>query len=292
MLESYLSVLHDFLNLVIDYSLAIMPAFIIALLISSILAEVLPETFFEKVLSSTGIIFIILSSIVGALIPLCTCGMIPLAYKLQKKGASWLLIISFLTSGNASSITALIMTLVLGLKITFYRFLFAVFFGIIVSYIFVLFFKPMGKTKNNLPVETLHPMSLQKKIFQEFIGLLISFGPWILAAIFIASVIALFLKVEDVTNFAGVKNILSPLFLSLSGFPFYFCGGSDVPISKALLSKGASLGSVLSFMTASPGVNLTSFLVYQKWLGLKDSIIYLLISFLIASLMGLVVNFI
>ncbi len=285
--------LHDFLKLILDYTFDLVPAFLLALLISAILAEILPENFFEKILGSNNFISILLFSIVGALIPLCTCGMIPLANKFQKKGTSWLIVISFLTAGNASSLTALILTFVLGVKITLYRFLFAVVFGIIVAYIFALFFKPTNKlqsTNDNNHVEVLHAELLPRKIFFEFTSLLVSFGPWVLISIIIATSISLLLKPDYVIAFAGNKNILSPFLLSIAGFPFYFCGGSDIPISKILLEKGAGLGSVLAFMTASPGVNLTSFLVYQKWLGVKNAFIYLTISLLVCGVLGLIAN--
>ena len=266
-----------FIKLFFHYSHDIVPAFLFALLVSAILAEIIPENFFERVLGSNHFISIFLASIIGALIPLCTCGMIPLAA-------------SFLTAGNASSITAIILTLVLGMKIALFRFLFAVIFGTLVSYIFVLFFKPNSLNPISA-MDICHDKPLYKKIISEFVSLLFSFGPWVLLSIIIAASISLFLKPDYVAEFAGAGNILSPFLLSVSGFPFYFCGGSDIPISKALLEKGASLGSVLAFMTASPGVNLTSFLVYQKWLGAKNAVIYLTISFLVCGFLGLIINF-
>ena len=285
--------LHDFVNLLFDYSIYIIPAFLLALLISSILVEVLPEIVFEKLSGSNSLLVVFMSSFIGALIPICTCGMIPLATKLQKKGASWLIVVSFLTAGNASSLTALILTLVLGLKITLARFLFAVIFGIIVAYIFVLIYKPVGNSyRKPLEHEPNNQTSLVKKIIHEFFDSLLSFGPWVLVAVFIAAAIALYLKPEDIMNFASSKNITSSFLLAISGFPFYFCAGSDIPISKVLLEKGASLGSVLTFMTASSGVNLTSFFIYQKWLGVKTSVIYLTISFLVCGILGLAVNMI
>lgn len=282
-----------FIKLFFHYSHDIVPAFLFALLVSAILAEIIPENFFERVLGSNHFISVFLASITGALIPLCTCGMIPLASKLQKKGTSWLIAASFLTAGNASSITAIILTLVLGLKIALLRFLFAVIFGILVAYIFTLFFKSNSTDGKNqiCTIKTCHSKPLYKKIISEFISLLFSFGPWVLLSIIIAASISLFLKPDYVAEFAGTGNILSPFLLPISGFPFYFCGGSDIPISKALLEKGASLGSVLAFMTASPGVNLTSFLVYQKWLGVKNAVIYLTISFLVCGFLGLIINF-
>ena len=280
----------DFLNLFVDYSKCIIPAFLFALLISAILAETLPESFFENILASKGILLVFISSIVGALIPLCTCGMIPLASKLQKKGTSWLIVISFLTAGNASSLTALFMTMVLGLKITILRFFFAVIFGIITAYIFVLIFKPTSKLNEINIEEECHSLPVPQRIIKEFASLIFCFGPWVLVAISVGTLISMFIRPEDVVKFAGSRKILSPFLLALGGFPFYFCAGTDIPISKALLDKGASLGSILSFMTASPGVNITSLIIYQRWLGLKSSVIYLGISFLVCGILGVCFN--
>lgn len=281
----------EFLKLLLDYSVGIIPAFLFALLISAVLTEVIPDSFFEKILSKKGIIFVIISSIIGALIPLCTCGMIPLASKLQKKGASWLIVISFLTAGNASSITALLLTLVLGFNITAFRFLLSVIFGITVAYIFVYIFKPVSiLPNNNTYLNNQLPQS--KRITKEFSGLIIGFGPWVLAAIFLAAIIGRFLSPIYVVSFAGAGNFFAPFLFSIIGFPFYFCAGADVPIAKALLEKGAGVGNILAFMTAAPGVNLTSFLIYQRWLGLKSAIQYLVISALICGILGLLVNFV
>ena len=284
--------MEEFFKLLLDYSIAILPAFLFALLISAVLAEVIPDSLFEKLLSSKGPLLVFLASIVGALIPLCTCGMIPLANKLQKKGTSWLIVISFLTAGNASSITALFMTLVLGFKITLLRFVFSVMFGILVAYIFVLFFKPVeafcGKP---LQHEEPHKNSISQKIIREFLGLLFCFGPWVIVAIITGSIISLYASPEYIIRFAGVENTASPFLLSVAGFPFYLCAGADIPISKALLEKGASLGGILVFMTASPGINLTSFFIYQRWLGFKNAFIYLTISAIICGLIGVLVNF-
>ena len=282
--------LHDFLKLFIEYTFDLIPAFLFALLISAILTEILPQSFFERVLGSKNFMSIFLASIVGALIPLCTCGMIPLANKLQKKGDSWLIVTSFLTAGNASSITSIMLTFVLGTKIALFRFLFAVIFGVLVAYIFVFFFKP--NTSNQISnAGVCHDKLIPKKIISEFVSLVFSFGPWVLVSIIIAASISLFLNPSrDMSWSLSTGNLLSPFFLSVAGFPFYFCAGSDIPISKVLLEKGASLGSVLAFMTASPGVNLTSLLVYQKWLGIKNAVIYLMISFLMCGVLGLVVN--
>ena len=204
--------MQDFIKLLIEYSYAVIPGFLFALLISAVLTEAINQDFFEKVLGSKKVISVFMSRIVGALLPLCTCGMIPLASKIQQKGASWLTTLSFLTAGNACSITALILTFVLGLKITLLRFLFAVIYGVAVSYIFVLFFKPKSRLKNYVK-EELHSGEIYKRIIKEFKELIFSYGPWVLCAIFVAAVISKFLSVEYVARLLGNENLYSPFLI-------------------------------------------------------------------------------
>ncbi len=289
--------LDHFLKLIFEYSICIGPTFILAVLISAILSEIIPEHFFEKILGKSSFISILTSSIAGALIPLCACGMIPFANRLQRSGASWLIVISFLTAGNACSITAILLTLVLGLKITLLRLLFSIFLGIITAYLFVLLnIKTLEsiqiKTNGHKHDEDSHKQTLIKRIIAEFFGLITSYGIWIIVAIIFATLISLFISERFVLNFAGVKNIFSPILFSLIGFPFYFCAGSEIPISQAFLEKGASIGSILAFMMSSGGINITSFLIYQKWLGKRCAAIYLIISTLVCGGLGILVNWI
>lgn len=280
------------LQTLFHYSVSIIPAFLLALLISALIAEALPEWAYEKILSKRNFLLVLVASILGALVPICTCGMIPLASKLHKKGTSPLVVFSFLSAGTSSSVTALFITLVLGLGITVGRFLFAVIFGIAVAYIFVLVFKVQSFIVEINNGETDNLVPFQRRVAREFYGLVRGFGPWVLAAIFAGSFIALFVDPAIIRNYAGVSNFFAPFIFSLAAFPFYFCAGSDIPISSALIEKGAGLGNVLAFMTASPSVNLTSFFIFQRWIGFKSSIFYMIVSVLVCGLLGSVINFV
>ena len=281
--------LTDFFKIFVHYSLDIIPVFLVAILISAIISESIPERVFERFLGTSAFFSVFISSLIGAAVPLCTCGMIPLANKLQKKGASWPIAIAFLTSGNSCSISALVLTLILGLKVTIFRFLFAVISAILISYLFVLVFKPTTSTyEAKVDFEIGEPFV--RRVIKEFLSLLVGFGIWTIISIFIAAFIDLFSNTQLITNLISKENLFSPFLFSIIGFPFYFCAGSDIPLSKVLLEKGISLGSVLSFMNASPGVNVASFLIYQKWLGLKKSVGYMFVSFLVYGFLGVVFN--
>ena len=80
--------------------------------------------------------------------------------------------------------------------------------------------------------------------------------------------------------------LISAALASVIAFPFYFCAGADVPLSQEFLKLGLPIGTIISFMLASPGINLTSFLVYRKAVGLKLALIFTLTSILAAVMIG------
>ncbi|MFM7458000.1 MAG: permease [bacterium] len=134
----------------------ILPVFLIAVICSSLLEVYLPDGYFEKIgkeddenaeigvslhahqLSLLGMILV--SAFLGALIPICTCGMIPLALGLYRKQLDWKIILAFLLAGNACSIPALILNYgIFGLEISIYRLLMAIVFAVLVTYVLIFF---------------------------------------------------------------------------------------------------------------------------------------------------------
>jgi len=73
-------------------------------------------------------------------------------------------------------------------------------------------------------------------------------------------------------------------------FPFYFCAGVDVPIIEEMLRLGFSGASVLSFMLAAPGTNLTSLIMYGKLFGIKAASYLIGISLISAITIGFILG--
>ena len=126
----------------------IVPVFVFAILASAILDEFLPDEYLDAFFTEDNRFFPVFNAaFIGALVPICTCGMIPLAYKLFKKGLNWKIITAFLVAGNACSIPALWLTTVISYKVVVIRLLASVLFGILVAYGLNLFvrndFKPV-----------------------------------------------------------------------------------------------------------------------------------------------------
>lgn len=282
----------------------ILPVFLLAIVASSLIDKFLPDDFIPKFTAKHNEFFAILNaSIIGALIPLCTCGMIPLASKLHQKGLGWKPLTAFLVAGNACSIPTVILTASVNYKLAIVRLIASIIFGVFTAQILACFtsknfkFEMIGiKHEDHTEQDCCHhnhKRSIIQEIFSDLRQMLQDFLPWILVAVLIAALIHHYFSTSEIIRLLVLEPstyFISPILASLIGFPFYFCAGSDVPLSSEFILMGLPFGTIISFMLASPGVNLTSLLVYQKAIGFKQASLLLLASIVCSSIIGIILN--
>ncbi len=285
--------------------LEILPIFLIAVITASLIDRFLPDNYIEKIFNRGNEFTNILSaSFLGSLLPICTCGMIPLAIKLHEKGLDWKTLCAFLVAGNACSVPALILTEVMGYEVVWIRLISSVVFGILVTYIISIFtpknFKliivdPTSHEEHDHDCCD-HKPSLISKVIEDVRLMSVNFLPWIILAIAIASLVSALSSDTHLINIIleADNNIISPLIstiiASVIAFPFYFCAGADVPISHELFKMGVPLGTIISFMLASPGVNLTSLMVYKQAIGWKQAWVLIMVSIISAAGIGIIIS--
>ncbi|MBF0275213.1 MAG: permease [Nitrospinae bacterium] len=287
---------NEALTIFVDYSLDILPFFITALFIASLINYYVPDTTVEKWLKGDKTSTLFTAAFIGTLTPLCTCGLIPLAIALRKKGGDIKHVICFLSSGAACSITVLFITLFfLDAYITLLRFVAAVFFGILTGLLASYLIKDemIAETDScsNCGCEKKdEEISFWVRVSDDFQENFKDFFPWIMASLILATFASISVDVHLVKSILGNDSLWSPLTASLIGFPFYFCAGSELPLLKALLAKGMGVGPAVSFMTASPIVNIISFTIIVKWLGAKGTALYFLISIGATTVIGSIIR--
>ncbi|NQY80560.1 MAG: permease [Candidatus Caenarcaniphilales bacterium] len=286
----------------------ILPVFLIAVICSSLIDLYLPNNYFEKIENNfigdskfKASLGLVVAAVLGALIPICTCGMIPLAIGLLKKKLNWKFILAFLLAGNACSISALILNLgVLGWESTLWRFNFAVLFAVINVLLFSLFYSEaiagiieakLAETEEKKKGCCGPKVSKLKKIWSDLKETSLQFLPWIIFAVLVASL--MHFNHDFVLTNAGAllqNELVSPFFMSLIAFPLYLCAGADVAMSAEFLDLGVALGSVLAFMTASPGVNFTTLVVYKQAFDIRVAVALTVFPVLVISFLGVVFN--
>ena len=88
--------------------------------------------------------------------------------------------------------------------------------------------------------------------------------PYVLIGVGIGAVIHNWIPENWVVAVLGSKNPLGVVLATLVGVPMYADIFGTIPIAEALFSKGAQLGSILSFMMAVTTLSLPSMIMLRK----------------------------
>ena len=88
--------------------------------------------------------------------------------------------------------------------------------------------------------------------------------PYILVGVGIGALIHNWIPESWIETVLGSNNPLGVILATLVGIPMYADIFGTIPVAEALLSKGAQLGTVLSFMMAVTTLSLPSLIMLRK----------------------------
>ncbi|MBE0447038.1 MAG: permease [Actinobacteria bacterium] len=292
---AFLGILHMFR----DFALDVLPLFIIALAISAVSAQCFPPRSLDELIQRNGARAVLVSAFFGVLLPVTSGYRIPMAAIARKGGAPWMLVLTFIGTGAAASISTIIVTSLIGWQFAVLRLIVALLFAFILSLIFRVLEPRLA------PVAIGEVESLFNKdyceasgsdsdvngtedgligIWQGFLRLGKVVLPWLLLSMILAILIQAMVPGKVIESF--FSGPLSAPSAALIGFPFYFVIGTDVPLLLVLLKKGMSLGGVIAFMLAAPVVNFPVLSMVSRWLGYRVALVFITVCWLVASAIG------
>ena len=288
-------------------SLEIVPYFFLALILGALIEEYLPEQTITRFLTGTRPATMLLASTTGALIPLCTCGMVPLAVSLRRRGSDLKHTFAFLTAGAAFSVPVLFLTWkVLGGKWALARLVTSVVYGLAVGYVAVWALRGVAARSAEDPAKPaalddccegnadpttpdaapIRPRLRLASVARRLRGQVKEYFPWVIVSLAIAAVVDVLVPRHWIHVLYGERTAVGPLFASLTGLPFYFCSGAELPLVKELLAKGMGASSGTSMLLAVPIVNILTFGVVGRWLGARGALAYLALCIVSAAVIG------
>ena len=77
------------------------------------------------------------------------------------------------------------------------------------------------------------------------------------------------------------------LFASLTGALMYFATLTEVPILEGLLQNGMGKGPALALLLAGPALSLPNMLVINSVIGLRKTLVFVILVVIMASITGL-----
>ena len=290
------------LRVSLDSAADIVPLFILALFVGALIEEFVSERFIARFLTGNNPATMAIVALVGALIPLCTCGMVPLAVALRRRGGDLKHTFCFLTAGAAVSIPVLLLTWkIVGLPWMASRLLASVALGLLTGYASVAVLREVAARSTEtmtgkgeavptdgemFDVTPISGRSRLRSVWRCFLGQLREYAPWVLVSLVLAGVVDVLVPGHWVHILYGQRTTVGSLLASVSGIPFYFCSGAELPLVKELLAKGMGFGPAMAMMLAVPIVNIPTFGVVSKWLGPRAALGYLVMIVVFATLLG------
>ena len=140
-----------FLNALVDLSNAMAPYILFGLIFAGVLHELIPETLVTKHLGKENIWSVIKSTVFGIPLPVCSCGVIPLATSIKKSGASKGATLSFLISTPITGVDSIMATYgIFGWIFTIYRALTSMIIAMVAGILTNLFDKEEEKVAFNI----------------------------------------------------------------------------------------------------------------------------------------------
>ncbi|MBN2081908.1 SO_0444 family Cu/Zn efflux transporter [bacterium] len=257
------------------------PYLLLGFLFAGMLSVWVPANLIERHLGGYGWWPVLKASLLGIPLPICSCGVIPVAASLKKHGASRGATTSFLLSTPQTGVDSIFVTLsLLGPLYAIYRPVAALITGVVGGVIV----DAVDRTDNNgSQVKEVctdaccnpeNQDSALKRIWEYgFITLPRDIGKTLLVGLLIAALISAIVPEGFIPeSLSGIWAMLAMLVLSI---PMYVCATGSVPVAAALIATGFSPGAALVFLVAGPATNAAAITTIWKILGPRATITYL-----------------
>ncbi len=275
-----------FFRTLLSYIVEVAPVLILGFFLSGLIHEFLPEDFVDRYLARKNFISILWATFVGAILPICCIGQLPVAVSFYKRGARLGPVLAFLVATPATSITALLVTYrLLGIKFTIYIFFAAIVMGISMGLIGNLLTVPTNKVKEEICPECGEPKrghqhahsfadKIKSVLIYSFWEMPREMGREIFIGLALAALIVSFAPVEML-----ISSYLGGAFGYVFALPFavimYICSTATVPLVHAFVTSGMNIGAGMLLLLVGPITSFGTLLVVKKEFGLKIMLVYL-----------------
>jgi uncharacterized membrane protein YraQ (UPF0718 family) len=283
------------------------PYMLFGMFVAGALRAYVPEDFVVSRLGGRTATSVLWASLLGAPLPLCSCGVIPAAAEIRRRGAGKGATAAFLVSTPETGVDSVAVTYaLLGPAMAVIRPLAAVLTATVAG----LFVNALDRDRREaassraprsglalhgpadfaagLPLDEAagcgpdcscasrparpapHPARLAAGLRYAFCDLLPDIGGWFLLGVVLSGIISALVPPGFIETRLG-SGILPMLAVLAVAAPLYVCATASTPIAAALLAKGLSPGAALVFLLAGPATNAATMAVSVKLLGKRGA---------------------
>jgi uncharacterized membrane protein YraQ (UPF0718 family) len=283
-----------YIEALVDLSNEMAIYILFGLLFAGIMHELIPEKLVTKHLGKENIWSVIKSTLFGIPLPVCSCGVIPLATSIKKSGASKGATLSFLISTPITGVDSIMATYgIFGWVFTLYRAVTSMVIAMVAGILTNIFDKEdVGATSVSAQIHdksetsccsseiTCCASTSQKehfivRVFSYAFGTLLKdIAKPLLWGLLLGALITVAIP-ENLSEILVEYAWLSYVIVIIIAVPMYVCATASLPIAAGLMLSGVSAGAAFVFLSAGPATNTVTIGVVKKMLGTRALYLYL-----------------
>jgi len=270
-------------------------------ILAGLLHNVLSPDKLQRMLGNTKISSFIKVTLSGMLLPMCSCGVIPLALGLYYSGAYLGPTLAFMTATPIINPAAVLLAYgFLGPQIaTIYLvagFVIPLFIGLAGNKLAGPELRAPGiETEFNLvQLESMGGDSLPQKLRAGlewgFLDMGVSVSKYVVLGMLLAGAIIALVPPGFIQQYLGNPGVLSLVSIALLGAIMYVCAVGHIPFIAALVASGAAPGLAITFLLTGAGTNLPELISIYKLIGKRAVAIYSLVLIGASFIIGYLTN--
>lgn len=287
----------EFLNSMWSILCEMAPYVLLGFFIAGLLQVYVDRRVMGRHLSGRGWKPVVKAALFGIPLPLCSCGVLPAAVALRRRGASKGATTSFLIATPQTGVDSIAATYsLLGPAFALIRpvaaLVGAVFGGMAVS--------KLGNEDNfdsEIADDVTDEPEIRGNFFVKliaamkygFIDMVASVGGWLVIGLIIAALITVFVPDELFVSLSRYP-LVAMLAVVAVAVPMYVCATGSIPIALSLMMKGLSPGIAFVMLMAGPAANFASVIILSKTQGRKATAIYVASVVVTALVFGLAID--
>ncbi|MCA1768610.1 MAG: SO_0444 family Cu/Zn efflux transporter [Halomonas sp.] len=290
---------------ILDIALSAAPWLLLGLAMAGLIKGLISEAQLTRWVGGRGLGSIARAAVIGAPLPLCSCGAIPTALALHRGGAERGPTTAFLIGTPGIGIDSLTITYaLLGPFMAVARGVSAVLTAIVTGLLVGRTRAPVAPTPTSScegncssgcagqGPSSKTPAALSRRLANgfhyAFTDILDDISLWLLAGLLVAGALIALVPPQQLAELGSGLGAM--LLMAVIGIPMYLCATAATPIAAGLLLAGVSPGTVLVFLIAAPVTSLATLGVFRRELGSRALVAYLTGIMISAVALGLSVD--
>jgi uncharacterized membrane protein YraQ (UPF0718 family) len=255
------------------------PYLLLGFAIAGMISALLSPAWVRRHMGGRGLWQVVKAALIGVPMPLCSCGVLPVALSLRRHGAGRGAVASFLASTPQTGVDSILATYgLLGPVVSIFRVAAALVSGLLAGGLVTAAYPredaAAAEEEASAGDRAAQPAAWKRMLRHGFVTLPRDVARPLLLGVLVSGILSALVPVGALEGYLHPGWGAYGLAL-LVGIPMYVCSTASIPMAASLVHMGASPGAAMVFLIAGPATNAAMLAAMWSRLGRLGTCLYL-----------------